>query len=103
MDKYQFDRAIDWTWQKVRSLNAYIEDTKPWVIAKSGDGDHLQEVLSSAVGDILQIAEMLAPFLPKTSEAINVTFASGSIADLGIMFPKVEDEVPAEPAEDAQG
>ena len=102
MDKYQFDRAMDWTWQKVRSLNAYIEDTKPWAIAKSGDGDHLQEVLASAVGDILQIAEMLGPFLPKTSEAINVTFASGSIADLGIMFPKVEDEAVSEPAENTQ-
>ena len=102
MDKYQFDKAMDWTWQKVRSLNAYIEETKPWAIAKSGDGDHLQEVLASAVGDILQIAEMLAPFLPKTSEAIDVTFASGSIADLGIMFPRVEDEAPTDPAENIQ-
>jgi methionyl-tRNA synthetase len=92
MDKYQFDRAIDWTLSKVRSLNAYIEETKPWAIAKSGDGDHLQKVLATTVGDLLQVAEMLAPFLPKTSEAINVTFASGSIANLGVIFPRVEDD-----------
>jgi methionyl-tRNA synthetase len=90
MDNYQFDRAIDWAWQKVRDLNAYIEETKPWALAKAGDSDHLQAVLGSAVGDLLQVAEMLTPFLPKTAEAINVTFASGSIADVGILFPKIE-------------
>jgi methionyl-tRNA synthetase len=90
MDNYQFDKAMDWTWRKVRDLNAYIEETKPWAIAKKGESDHLQSVLSNAVGDLLQVAEMLTPFLPKTAEAINITFASGSIADVGILFPKLE-------------
>lgn len=91
MDNYQFDRAIDWTWRKVRDINAYIEQTKPWLMAKEGNLNRLQAVLANAIGDLLQVAEMLTPFLPKTAEAINITFASGSIADVGILFPKLED------------
>lgn len=102
MDNYQFDRAIDWAWQKVRDLNAYIEETKPWALARNGETDHLQQVLSSAVGDLLQVAEMLAPFLPNTAQAIDVTFASGSIADLGILFPKIEDASAQQEAAPAQ-
>src|SRR6185437_571259 len=36
----RFDRALDEIWEQVRGLNQYIEETKPWQIAKSNDEAH---------------------------------------------------------------
>jgi len=85
----QFDRALDEVWEQVRGLNQFIDSEKPWEIAKSGDTDHLREVLASQAGDLLQIAELLEPFLPTTAAAIKGVFAEGIIRPLdGTLFPK---------------
>jgi methionyl-tRNA synthetase len=79
----------------VRSLNQYIENVKPWEIAKKIGKDteaatHLSEVLTYAVGSILQIADLLVPFLPGTAEKIHKTFETGTIVALdGVLFPKI--------------
>ena len=35
----RFDRALEEVWEQVRGLNQYIDETKPWEIAKTGDED----------------------------------------------------------------
>jgi methionyl-tRNA synthetase len=95
MDKLEFDRAIDEVWSMVRSLNQYIENVKPWEIAKQIGKDseaetHLSEVLSHAVGGLLQIGDLLVPFLPNTAVRIHQTFESGVIVPSdGVLFPKI--------------
>lgn len=91
LDTCRFDRALDHVWDQVRGLNQYIDSEKPWEIAKTGDEDHLREVLAQQVSDILQIADLLEPFLPATAEAIQGIFASGIVqAPEGTLFPKFE-------------
>jgi len=94
MEALQFNSALDETWVMVRSLNKFIEDVKPWEIAKKRDTDpeaeaHLSEVLSHAVGTLRQIADLLVPFLPNTAEAIYKTFDTGVINQLPPLFPKI--------------
>jgi methionyl-tRNA synthetase len=95
MDKLEFDRAIDEVWSMIRSLNQYIENVKPWEIAKQIGKDaeaetHLSEVLSHAVGGLLQIGDLLVPFLPNTAARIHQTFESGVIVLTdGVLFPKI--------------
>ncbi len=78
----------------IRSLNVYLEDTKPWIVAKTKETDpesaaHLEEILLHAVGTIEQIADLLAPFLPTTADAIKHIFADGVISPYqGVLFPK---------------
>lgn len=85
----RFDRALDEVWDQVKGLNQYIEDTKPWVVAKTGDEQHLREVLAYLAASLLQIADLLEPFLPDTAAKIKNTFASGLIKPLaGPLFPK---------------
>jgi methionyl-tRNA synthetase len=87
----KFDRALDSVWEQVRGLNQFIDTEKPWVIAKSDDPDHLSEVLAAFVGDLLEIAQMLEPFLPTTAGKIQAIFADGMVhADKGTLFPKLE-------------
>ena len=93
----RFDRSLDEIWEKVRGLNQYIDEEKPWEIAKSNDADHLREVLAYQAGSLLQIASMLEPFLPDTAAKIKSVFDSGIVKPLPTtLFPK--HEAPAQPA-----
>ncbi len=95
MKKLEFNVALDETWRTVRSLNQYLEHVKPWEIAKKIDKDteaaeHLGEVLAYAAGTLLQIADMLTPFLPGTAESIKKTFETGVVpAERTPLFPKI--------------
>jgi methionyl-tRNA synthetase len=92
----RFDRALDHLWMKVRGLNVYLEEVKPWEVAKKGDEEHLQEILAYAAASLTQIAHMLWPFLPTTSETITKVFEGGSIsAYKGVLFPKIYNHTPA--------
>jgi methionyl-tRNA synthetase len=89
----RFDRALDEVWQQVRGLNQFIDTEKPWQIAKTGDADHLREVLANQVSDLLQIAELLEPFLPETAAKIVNIFESGIVRPpQGTLFPKFDTE-----------
>jgi methionyl-tRNA synthetase len=87
----RFDRALDHVWEQVRGLNQYIDQEKPWEIAKLKDEDHLREVLAQQVSDLLEVAELLAPFLPDTSERIKGVFNEGIVRPLkDTLFPKLD-------------
>lgn len=87
----RFDRALDEVWEQVRGLNQYIDEEKPWKIAKDGDGDHLREVLAYQAGALLGIAGLLEPFLPETAGKIKIIFGDGVLHPIeGTLFPKHE-------------
>lgn len=87
----KFDRALDSVWEQVRGLNQLIDTEKPWEIAKTDDADHLREVLAGFVSDLLEIAELLEPFLPATAAKIQALFKDGMVHPVeGTLFPKFE-------------
>lgn len=91
LEHCRFDRALDEVWDKVRGLNQYIDAEKPWMIAKQGEDEHLKEVLAYQVSSILQVAELLEPFMPETAAKIQAVFASGIVHPIeGTLFPKQE-------------
>lgn len=92
----RFDRAFDEIWEQVRGLNQYIDEEKPWQIAKDNDEQHLQEVLAYQVSCLLEIADLLTPLLPQTAEKINHVFEKGVIQPSeGTLFPKHDQPAPA--------
>lgn len=91
IDNCRFDKALDEIWEQVRGLNQYIDETKPWEIHKQGDVDHLREVLAYQVTCLLEIAELLEPFMPETSTKIRHVFEQGVVRPIdGTLFPKHE-------------
>jgi methionyl-tRNA synthetase len=87
----RFDRALDEVWEQVRGLNQYIDEEKPWAIAKDGDTEHLREVLGYQSSSLLNIAELLEPFLPETAAKITAIFQGGKVQPIeGTLFPKHE-------------
>jgi methionyl-tRNA synthetase len=91
LEKCQFDRALDEVWQQVRGLNQYIDEVKPWQIAKKEEeADHLREVLAYQVSNLLEIAELLEPFMPDTAVKIRNVFSAGVVRPIeGTLFPRM--------------
>lgn len=95
MEHCRFDRALETVWQQVRGLNQYIEEEKPWALAKNHDGDHLREVLAYMASCLIEIAELLEPFMPTTSQKIVHIFGTGVVQKIETtLFPKEESSVP---------
>lgn len=93
MEEFRFDKALEEAWGQVRGLNQYIDTQKPWEIAKVNDAEHLREVLAYCSSCLLEISDLIAPFLPETSEKINAVFSKGVIPLLeGTLFPKKDIE-----------
>jgi len=91
LDACKFDRALDEVWDQVRGLNQYIDEEKPWAVAKTGDADHLREVLAYQASCLIEIADLLEPFMPDTAAKIKGVFAEGILRPLnGTLFPKQE-------------
>jgi len=91
MSDFRFDKALEVVWEQVRGLNQFIDEEKPWVLAKSEDKDHLREVLAACVSNLLEIAELLTPFLPDTAAKIQAVFKDGIVRPFeGTLFPRLE-------------
>lgn len=105
LEQCRFDRALDEVWEQVRGLNQYIDEAKPWQIAKEDDEDHLREVLAYQASCLLEIADLLVPFMPETAEKIRSVFETGIVKMIpGTLFPKNEanktaEAEPVEPSE----
>lgn len=71
MDEFRIADALNEIFNIFRRSNKYIDETAPWVLAKDPEkADRLSEVLYNLIESISIGANLLAPFLPKTAEAI---------------------------------
>lgn len=87
----RFDKAMEVVWDQVRGLNQYIDTAKPWALAKESESEHLREVLAYCVSCLLEISELLMPFLPETSARIAAMFKDGIVRmPDATLFPKRE-------------
>jgi methionyl-tRNA synthetase len=107
LDLAELTQALEEAWKLVRRLNRYVEETKPWELAKDeADPERLDEVLYNLVEGLRVSTLMLVPYLPRTSEKLLTALAEESRAlnkaELGSrpggqsvervppLFPKIE-------------
>lgn len=89
MDEYRLDKALEFVWLKIKELNQYIDESKPWELAKEDDKTKLKETLINQVNKLLLIGDLLSPFLPETSDKIKSALGDGKIKPLeSTLFPK---------------
>lgn len=71
MDKLRVADAMDCIWEIVNRANKYIDETMPWVLAKSDDGrEKLKTVMYNLIEAIRFITSLLGSFMPDTQTAI---------------------------------
>jgi len=70
---FKYSEYLIKVWEFINLANKYIEDSKPWSLAKSSQDDDvkkLDSILYDLVEAIRLSALMLIPFMPSTSERI---------------------------------
>ena len=71
MDKFQFSNALAEVFRLLDRANKYIDETTPWVLAKSGDTmPRLLTVMKNLCEAIRLSAILICPFMPDSSKAI---------------------------------
>ena len=88
MNKFEFNKAFDFAWERVQGLNRKIDDEKPWMLAKNGEKEKLMECLDGLVRGMLDAARLLEPFIPETVEKIRAVFTDPIVPPETPLFPK---------------
>lgn len=93
LDEYRFNDALMLIFGKITKLDKYINEEKPWELLKQPAGSkklqNIENVLSHAVNQIQEIAILLKPFMPRTSEIITEQFTKAEIVSSGGLFPRI--------------
>lgn len=92
MGNFQFDLAIKEIWRVVHRANEFIEEQKPWELAKKPEESiQLQYALVNLVRAINGIGVCLEPFLPETAQKIQKQFARDdlNIRSEDTLFPRI--------------
>ncbi len=72
MRNLKFDEALNVIWEDIRRCNAFVDKNKPWELAANNDDETLPDVMFNLLETIRQIAWMILPFMPQTSDKILV-------------------------------
>lgn len=88
LEEFKFNEALGFVWEKISTLDKFINDEKPWVLAKTNT-QRLSSVLAHCVDQIQEIAMLLAPFMPETSEKILGQFKGPKIVSQKSLFPRL--------------
>lgn len=81
MEKIEFGEALNLVWSRIRSLNKFIDDNKPWELVKS-DKKEFNGVMQQLYFGIYDIAESLDPFMPETSQKIKKALETKKVEPL---------------------
>lgn len=74
MERFEFNKAFDYVWEKVQGINREIDEEKPWMLAKNGEVEKLNKCMKKMILDLLAVNLMLSPFIPDASEKIKAIF-----------------------------
>jgi len=81
MKEYRLADALEGIIGLVREANRYIENNKPWELAKA-DRKKFEEVMRKLIADLGYISQWLVPFLPETAEKIKKALKTKEVKPL---------------------
>jgi methionyl-tRNA synthetase len=77
LDLAEITRALDLIWIRIRRLNRYVDEARPWVLAKRGsdggpapESERLDEVLYSLAEGTRVVALLLHAYTPQTCDSV---------------------------------
>jgi len=85
IEKLEFEKILDNIWKIVRDDDKFVEENKPWELAKTNE-TKFKEVMVKLFSDLHLISELLVPFMPETSEKIKKALEA---KEAGVLFPRI--------------
>jgi methionyl-tRNA synthetase len=107
IDDLELTGALDELWQRVKRLNAYVQEEEPWQLAKDdSEAERLDSVLYGLAEGLRVVSVLLHPFMPASAERLLAALGSDDLSlerarfgavpggsrtgELEQLFPKVE-------------
>jgi methionyl-tRNA synthetase len=91
---FNFSTALESIWELINLANKYIEDTKPWNLAKENKTDELKGFIRLLVDVIREVANRIYPFMPQTGENILEQIGRDKIKKGKPLFPRIDIKKP---------
>lgn len=85
IENLELSQVLESVWKIVREDDKYIEENKPWELAKNNE-DKFKEVMQKLISDLYLISDLLVPFMPETAEKIKKSLETKKAE---ILFPRV--------------
>ena len=86
IEEFEFNQALELVWKLISFCNTYIDKEKPW------DNPEPKPIITNLLYCISEIADLIAPFLPETSEKIKEQLKESQTSWAGkseILFPRL--------------
>lgn len=80
IEEFEFNQALEIIWKLISFCNIYIDKEKPW------SNPEPRPTITNLLYCIFEIADLIAPFLPETSEKIKNQLETGKSE---ILFPRL--------------
>lgn len=85
-----YSLALVKIWELINMANKYIEETKPWNLAKENKTEEMRSFIRLLVDAIREVAEQIYPSMPGTAESIKEQLGGGKIKKGKPLFPRIE-------------
>jgi methionyl-tRNA synthetase len=86
MESFKFDEALKLLWQRLKQADEVLSEKKPWQMK---DKKAIKKILEPIAQDILNVAELLKPFMPTVAEKIIKQFSARNIKKDEALFPRI--------------
>lgn len=87
---FNFSAALERIWDAMNMANKYVEETKPWNLARENKTDELKAFIRLLVDVIRAVAENIAPFMPQTADSIKEQLGPDKIKKGKPLFPRID-------------
>jgi methionyl-tRNA synthetase len=87
---YNFSLGFERIWELVNMANKYVEEAKPWNLAKEKKTAELNQFLLTLVSVLRKAKETLLPFLPQTASLIEEQLGDKTIKKGNPLFPRID-------------
>jgi methionyl-tRNA synthetase len=87
---YNFSVCLEKIWELINMANKYIEERKPWNLAKEGRKEELESFIYLLVMVNREVADKLSSFLPATSQSIFAQIGSDKVIKENPLFPRIQ-------------
>lgn len=86
LQEFRVDLVLQNIWEQIRGVDKHINEHEPWKVA---DEKKARDVLTWEAGQVLEIGQKLAPFVPSVSQKITEQFSAKPIKSQNPLFPRL--------------
>lgn len=89
-NRYRVDIAIQLVWERIRALDKYLDDTKPWEFFKREPLPSYDNIWQHLLTEIRTIGVLVEPFIPETAHKVQQQFSKTPIHTSDVLFPRLQ-------------